>query len=112
VRPENRQPRLLPLPDALRIDGQPVPAYADLVAELLDLGRSLQRRQLQPILVYPGTSELFPDVRYLILIGHRRWTASILVGIETINAVVVAPPDALQRYGTSLGAAPYEAGVG
>ncbi len=97
LRPENRQPRLLPLPDALRIDGQPVPVYADLVAELLDLGRSLQRRQLQPILVYPGTSESFPDVRYLILIGHRRWTASVLVGIETINAIVVAPPDAVER---------------
>lgn len=97
LRPECRQPRLLPLPATLSTDGQPTLAYADLVAELLDLGRSLQRRQLQPIIVYPGTSEAFPEARYLILIGHRRWTASILVGMATISAVIVHPPDAVER---------------
>jgi ParB/RepB/Spo0J family partition protein len=91
LRPEHRQPRLLPPVHELLVDGQPAPAYVGLVAELLDLGRSMQVRQLQPIVVYPGGSEA-AAARYLILVGHRRWTASQLVGLETINAIIVDPP--------------------
>lgn len=91
-RPAQRQPRLLPRLDELLVRGQPVPDYANLVAELLDLGRSMQIRQLQPIIVYPGTSETESEVRYLILVGHRRWTAAQLVGLSTIAAIVVDPP--------------------
>lgn len=99
LRPGEQQPRLLPLPAELLVDGQPVPAYADLVVELTELGRSLQNRQLQPIIVYPGTNDAFPAATHLILVGHRRWTAAMLVGMETINAIVVDPPTAAERVG-------------
>lgn len=97
LRPEMRQPRLIPPPDHLLVAGQPAPAYAALVAELLQLGHSLRERQIQPIIVYPGASERYPMARYLILIGHRRWTAATLVGLETLDAVVVEPPAAAER---------------
>jgi ParB family chromosome partitioning protein len=95
--PERRQPRLLPLPDELMVDGQPNPRYADLVAELLELGQSLKERQIQPVVVYAGTSETYPAARYLLLVGHRRWTAASLVGLETVDAVVAEPPTAVER---------------
>ena len=95
--PERRQPRLLPPPEELLVDGQPAPAYTPLVAELLALGESLRERQLQPIIVYPGASADLPAARYLILVGHRRWTAAMLAGLETLNAVVVEPPDDVAR---------------
>src|SRR5262249_972420 len=97
MRPEMRQPRLLPPPEDLIEHGQPVPAYRELVAELLTLGQSLKERQIQPIVVYPGTSAAYPAVRYLILVGQRRWTAAQLVGIETLDAVVVDPPSPADR---------------
>ncbi len=97
TRPEMRQPRLLPPPDDLIEQGQPLPAYRELVAELLSLGRSLQERQIQPIVVYPGASEIYPAARYLILVGQRRWTAAHLVGMETLDAIVVAPPSPAER---------------
>lgn len=97
TRPEMRQPRLLPLPEELLEQGQPLPAYRDLVAELLALGRSLTERQIQPIVVYPGNSADYPAVRYLILVGQRRWTAATLVGLETLDAIVVEPPDPAER---------------
>ena len=92
-----RQPRLLPPPNELLIDGQPNPAYADLVDELRVLGRSLADGQIQPIIVYRGTSAAFPAARYLILVGHRRWTAAALVGLDTLDAIVVDPPTAAER---------------
>jgi ParB/RepB/Spo0J family partition protein len=97
LRPAYRQPRLLPAVGELWVDGLPAPAYADLVAELLDLGRSLQMRQIQPIVVYPGSSDAAAAVRYLILVGHRRWTAAQLVGMDMIGAIVVDPPSPEDR---------------
>ncbi|HHW64203.1 MAG TPA: ParB N-terminal domain-containing protein [Rhodocyclaceae bacterium] len=97
VRPEARQPRLLPLPHELLPDGQPAPRYAGLVAELLALGESLQARQIQPIIVYPGASDASPAARYLILVGQRRWTAACLVGMKMLDALVVSPPTTSER---------------
>lgn len=97
VREEGRQPRFLPLPDELLIQGRPNPDYADLIATLYDLGRSIKERQIQPIVVYPGVSEVAPTVRYIILVGHRRWTAAHLVGITEIDAVIVDPPSPSDR---------------
>jgi len=99
LQPDQRQPRLLPLPDELMPEGQPAPAYAELVADLLALGRSLEQRQIQPIIVYPGSSEHYPAATQLILVGHRRWTAALLAGLTTINAIVVDPPTAAERVG-------------
>ena len=96
-RPGMRQPRLLPHPEALIIDGAPAPEYAGLVAELLALGQSLKERQIQPIIVYPGDSDTRPEARYHILVGHRRWTAATLIGLTAIDAVVVDPPDEATR---------------
>ena len=97
MRPDMRQPRLLPPPEELIEQGQPVPAYRELVAELMTLGASLKERQIQPIVVYPGTSDAYPAARYLILVGQRRWTAALLVGMTTIDAVIVEPPTVADR---------------
>jgi ParB/RepB/Spo0J family partition protein len=97
LRPDHRQARLLPLPDELVIDGAAAPAYADLVVELRELGRSLKERQIQPIVIYVGASPDFPNARYLILIGHRRWTAAHLVGIDAVDAIVVDAPAPADR---------------
>ena len=97
TRPEMRQPRLLPLPEELLEHGQPVPAYRELVAELLALGQSLKERQIQPIVVYPGASAAYPAARYLMLVGQRRWTAAQLVGLDTIDAIIVDPPTPAER---------------
>lgn len=97
VRPEMRQPRMLPRPDELVVGGVTPSRYQELVAELRTLGASLRERQLQPIVVYPGNSETYPAARYLILIGQRRWTAAHLIGMEAIDAVVIDPPSALDR---------------
>jgi ParB/RepB/Spo0J family partition protein len=96
-RPEMVQPRLLPPPDELMVDGSPVPEYQQLVAELLSLGQSLKERQIQPIVVYQGTNSIYPAARYLLLIGQRRWTAAYLVGLDAIEAVVVDPPTPDER---------------
>jgi ParB/RepB/Spo0J family partition protein len=97
TRPEMRQPRLLPPPEDLIEHGQPVPAYRELVEELLTLGQSLKERQIQPIVVYQGTSAAYPAARYLILVGQRRWTAALLIGMETLDAIVVDPPSPADR---------------
>lgn len=97
TRPGARQSRLLPLPEELIVDDKPAPGYADLVAALRELGRSLLEQQIQPIIVYPGTSAIYPAARYLILVGHRRWTAACLVGMPEIDAVVVDPPTPIER---------------
>jgi ParB/RepB/Spo0J family partition protein len=97
TRPKMRQPRLLPPPEELMEHGQPVPAYRELVAELLTLGQSLKQRQIQPIVVYPGTNAAYPAVRYLILVGQRRWTAAHLVDIDMLDAIVVDPPSPADR---------------
>jgi ParB/RepB/Spo0J family partition protein len=92
LRPTLRQPRLLPLPHELQIDGTWVEAEMGLIEELLELGRSLQERQIQPIVVFPGSSEAYPAARYLIAAGHRRWTAAVLVGMATIDAIMIEVP--------------------
>jgi ParB/RepB/Spo0J family partition protein len=97
LRPEMRQPRLLPLPEELLVSGEPVPAYRELVTELLALGQSLKEQQIQPIIVYPGTSDTYPAARYLILVGHRRWTAALLSSLEVLDVVVVDPPAVVDR---------------
>jgi ParB/RepB/Spo0J family partition protein len=96
-RPEMRQPRLLPAPDHLLEHGQPLPAYRELVAELLTLGQSLREQQIQPIVVYPGTSAMYPAARYLLLVGQRRWTAAHLVGLDALDAIEVEPPTPAER---------------
>jgi ParB/RepB/Spo0J family partition protein len=97
LRPEMRQPRLLPSPDELLQGNEPAPAYRELVAELMALGQSLKEQQIQPIIVYPGASDSHPSARYSILVGHRRWTAAILSGIEYLDAVIVEAPTASDR---------------
>jgi ParB/RepB/Spo0J family partition protein len=97
LRPEMRQLRMVPLPHELVVDGLVPPMYQELVDELHLLGESLKDRQLQPIVVYPGKSEHYPDAQYLILIGQRRWTAMHLVGLNDIDAVVVDAPSSLER---------------
>jgi len=97
MRPEMRQPRLLPPLNELTDNGQPTPAYRELVGELLTLGHSLKQQQIQPIVVYPGLSAVYPAARYLILVGQRRWTAANLVDMERIDAVVVDPPTPADR---------------
>jgi ParB/RepB/Spo0J family partition protein len=97
IRPEMRQPRLLPLPEDLLANGTPLPEYRDLVADLHALGQSLKERQIQPIVVYAGASGIYPAVRYLILIGHRRWTGARLAGLEALDAIVVDPPTSEER---------------
>jgi ParB-like chromosome segregation protein Spo0J len=52
--------------------GEPAPEYRTIVAELIALGQSLRERQIQPIIVYPGSNPAYPAARYLILVGHRR----------------------------------------
>ncbi|MEP7188871.1 MAG: ParB/RepB/Spo0J family partition protein [Roseiflexaceae bacterium] len=97
LRPEMRQPRLLPPPEELIVNDQPAPAYRELVGELLTLGQSLKEQQIQPIVVYHGASDAYPAARYLILVGQRRWTAAHLVGMEALDAVVVDPPTPADR---------------
>jgi ParB/RepB/Spo0J family partition protein len=97
LRPEMHQPRLLPSPEELLQGNEPTPAYRELVAELMALGQSLKEQQIQPIIVYPGASDAYPAARYLILVGHRRWTAAMLSGIEYLDAVVVEAPTAIDR---------------
>lgn len=97
LRPGMRQPRLLPSPDELLLGGEVAPAYRELVAELFALGQSLKAQQIQPIIIYPESSEPSSAARYLILVGHRRWTAAVLSGIAFLDAVVVEPPTAIDR---------------
>jgi ParB/RepB/Spo0J family partition protein len=96
-RPEMRQPRLLPHPHELLAQGQPAPAYRELVTELQTLGQSLKEQQIQPILVYPGINSDYPAARYLILVGQRRWTGAHLVGLDVLDAIVVDPPTPADR---------------
>jgi ParB/RepB/Spo0J family partition protein len=97
LRPAMRQTRMLPLPETLLQHGATTAAYRHLVDELRGLGYSLRERQIQPIVVYPGSSEHYPAAQYLILVGQRRWTAACLVGMEHIDAVVVDPPTPSER---------------
>ncbi|MBX0329906.1 ParB/RepB/Spo0J family partition protein [Oscillochloris sp. ZM17-4] len=97
LRPAFRQPRLLPLPEELLREGEVPPAHTALMGELRDLGASLQERQIQPIIVYPGASEHYTAASYLILIGHRRWLAATTAGIAALDAIVVDPPSPAER---------------
>jgi ParB/RepB/Spo0J family partition protein len=97
VQEDSRQLRFLPLPEEMIYDGHPLPMYRELVAELLVLGDSLQEGQIQPVVVYPGTSEVYKEAKYLLLVGHRRWTAARLVGMEFIDAIIVDRPDPADR---------------
>jgi ParB/RepB/Spo0J family partition protein len=97
LRPEMRQPRLLPPPEELIVNDQPAPAYRELVGELVGLGQSLRHQQIQPIVVYPGSSAERPGASYLILVGQRRWTAATLVGMAALDAIVVDPPTPAER---------------
>jgi ParB/RepB/Spo0J family partition protein len=92
LRPQLRQPRLLPLPEELRRDGGWNEEERALIDELLALGESMRERQIQPIVVHAGRSERHPGAQYLIVVGHRRWTAAALVGLPTIDAIIVEPP--------------------
>jgi ParB/RepB/Spo0J family partition protein len=91
LRPQLRQPRLLPLPEELRSDGCWDEDERSLIDELLALGDSMRERQIQPIVVHAGSSERYPAARYLIVVGHRRWTAAALVGLPTIDAIIIEP---------------------
>ena len=92
LRPHLRQPRLLPLPEELYRDGVWNEDERTLIDELLVLGESMRERQIQPIVIHKGTSEHYPEAQYLIVVGHRRWTAARLVGLPTIDAIVIDPP--------------------
>lgn len=92
LRPELRQPRLLPLPEELYRNGIWNTEEQPLIDELLTLGASMRERQIQPIIVTPGVSERYPTAQYVIVVGHRRWTAAHLVALPTIDAVVIEPP--------------------
>ncbi|NNJ12757.1 ParB N-terminal domain-containing protein [Chloroflexales bacterium ZM16-3] len=92
LQPQLRQPRLLPLPEELRNDGQWDEQERPLIDELLALGESMRERQIQPIVVHAGSSERYPGARYLIVVGHRRWTAAALVGLPTIDAIIIDSP--------------------
>lgn len=96
-RPEMRQARLVPLPEALLANDERIPSYRTMVDELSALGQSLREQQIQPILVYPGTSSIYPAARYLIMVGHRRWTAASLAGLDALDAVVVEEPTPTER---------------
>src|SRR5512141_369909 len=48
LRPDLRQPRMIPLPEELVVNGDTPPRYRELVAELRALGQSLKERQIQP----------------------------------------------------------------
>jgi ParB/RepB/Spo0J family partition protein len=96
LRPEMRQPRMLPLPEELAGADVP-PIYRELLAELRALGQSLRERQIQPIVVYPAASAEYPAARYCILVGQRRWTAAVIAGLKTLDAVVVEPPAPIER---------------
>lgn len=95
--PDTRQPRLLPLLEDVVMNGEPVPTDQALIDELRDLGQSLKQRQIQPIIVYPGHSDQYPEARYLILVGHRRWLAAQLSTIPELDAIVIDPPSASER---------------
>lgn len=92
LRENLRQPRLLPLPENLQPDGEWDETNRSLVDELLALGRSLQERQIQPIVLYPATSDTYPSAKYLIAAGHRRWTAAVLIDLPTMDSIVIDPP--------------------
>lgn len=92
LRPPLRQPRLLPIPEELVHDGMWNEDERPLIDELLALGESMRERQIQPIVIHEGTSEYYPKARYLIVVGHRRWTAARLVGLPTIDAILIEPP--------------------
>jgi ParB/RepB/Spo0J family partition protein len=92
LRPHLRQPRLLPLPEELVQDDVWNEEERPLIDELLALGASLRERQIQPIVVHRGTSERYPDAQYLIVVGHRRWTAARLVDLSSIDAIEIEPP--------------------
>lgn len=92
LRPHLRQPRLLPLPEELRPGGVWNEEERALIDELLTLGASMRERQIQPIVVHAGASERYPAAQYLIVVGHRRWTAAQLVDLPTIDAIVIDPP--------------------
>jgi ParB/RepB/Spo0J family partition protein len=96
-RPEMRQARLIPLPEELLAPRQNAPIYQAMIDELRALGQSLLERQIQPIIVYPGTSSIYPAARYLIMVGHRRWTAASLAGLDALDAVVVEAPTPTER---------------
>lgn len=97
TRPDSQQPRFLPLPEQLIVQGQPAADYYELVDELKALGESLKARQIQPIVIFAGMNDTYPAARYLILVGQRRWTAAHLVGLETLDAVIVDPPTPAER---------------
>lgn len=92
LRPHLRQPRLLPLPEELVHDGVWNEDERPLIDELLALGESMRERQIQPIVIHEGQSEHYPQAQYLIVVGHRRWTAARLVGLPTIDAIIIEPP--------------------
>jgi ParB/RepB/Spo0J family partition protein len=92
LHPDRRQPRRLPLPEELlSIDGWAKDEDI-LIRELIGLGNSLKQHQIHPIIVYPGTSETYPQASYLIAVGHRRWTAARIVGKQTLDAIIIEPP--------------------
>lgn len=96
LREGRRQSRWLPLPDELLQAQTEASLYTDVAAELRLLGDSLREQQIQPIVVFPGESEQYPAARFLILVGHRRWTAASLSNLETLDAIVIdepAPPE-------------------
>ncbi len=97
LRPELRQPRLLLLPEELCPAGVWNETERPQIDAMLALGESLRERQIHPIVVAEGLSARYPAARYLIVVGHRRWTAATLVGMPTLDALIIDPPSLEDR---------------
>ena len=80
-----------------RIDPNPFQPRRDFPeGSLAELANSIRASGVvQPILVRPGAPA---EGRYQLVVGERRWRASILAGLETIPAIVspLADQDALE----------------
>jgi ParB/RepB/Spo0J family partition protein len=99
IAPDPQQLRRLPHVDELtRLSETGDRAAATLLAGLHELGQSLvEHGQVQPIVVYPFTDPAQPDVTHRIWNGQRRWSAALLAGLPTLQAIEMPAPDDVTR---------------
>jgi ParB/RepB/Spo0J family partition protein len=77
------------LKDLVESPHQPRLSYDE--DDLLQLGKSIKQRQVEPILVRPASH--LPG-RYEIISGHRRTRAAQLVGLDSLDALIITASDA------------------